>query len=106
MSDAEQFLMFHEIMDLKEKAECGLEPVTAVTVAVVIIFVAELLAWIWCRYRPWCDVETLALARVLSMGLGIGLVVSALVTQYNMGQYDLMCESYRALYGPLPWEVA
>lgn len=106
MSDAEQFVMFHEIMELREKAECGLEPVTAVTVSVVIILVANLLALAWCRYQPWCDVEILTLARVLSIGLSIGLVVSALVTQYNMGEYELMCETYRALYGPLPWEVA
>ena len=50
--------------------------------------------------------EGLPLTYVLSMGLGIGLVVSALVIQYNMGEYELMCETYRALYGPLPWEVA
>lgn len=105
MSDLEQFLMFHEIMELKEKAECGLEPVTAMVISAVIILVADLLARVWCRHRPWCDVEILTLARVLSIGLGIALAVCALVTQYNMGEYDLMCEAYRALYGPLPWEV-
>ena len=106
MSDAEQLLMFHEIMDLKEKVECGLEPGTAIMVSAVIILVVHLMAWIWYRRQPWCATETLALAYALSMGLGIGLAVSALVTQYNMGEYELMCEAYRALYGPLPWEVA
>ena len=106
MSDLEQFLMFHEIMDLKEKAECGLEPVTAITIALVLIFVVNLIAWVWHRRQPWYATETLALVYALSMGLGLGLVVSALVTQYNMGEYELMCETYRTLYGPLPWEVA
>ena len=106
MSDVEQIVLLQGIMDLKEKAECGLEPVTAMVISAVIILVADLLARVWCRYRPWCDVEILTLARVLSIGLSIALAVCALVTQYNMGQYDLMCETYRTLYGPLPWEVA
>lgn len=108
MSDPEQFVMFHEIMELRETVvDVGwLDLPTAVVISVVLAVLIHLLVWVWYRREHWYDTEKLTLARVLSITFAVILVLSALLIQVDVGEYEMLCETYRTLYGPLPWEVA
>lgn len=107
MSDPEQFVMFHEIMELRETVvDVGwLDVPLAVVISVVLAVLIHLLVWVWYRCKHWNDTEMLTLARVLSVTLAVILVLSALLIQVDVGEYEMLCETYRTLYGPLPWEV-
>ena len=108
MSDAEQFVMFHEIMELRETVvEVGwLDMPLAVVISVVLAVLIHLLVWVWYRCKHWDDTEMLSLARVLSGMFAVILALAALLIQFDVWEYETLCETYRTLYGPLPWEVA
>jgi len=108
MSDAEQFVMFHKIMELRETVvEVGwLDMPTAVIISVVLAVLVHLVIGAWYWRRHWDDTEMLSFARALSVTLAIIFVVLAFLIQVDVWEYETLCETYRALYGPLPWEVA
>lgn len=108
MSDAEQFVMFHEIMELRDTVlgVGWLDMPLAVVISVVLAVLIHLLVWVWYRRKHWDDTKMLSLARVLSITLAVILVLSALLIQFDVWEYEALCETYRTLYGPLPWEVA
>lgn len=108
MNDPEQFVMFHEIMELRDTVlDVGwLDVPLAVVISVVLAVLIHLLIGAWYWRKPWCATEMLTLARVLSITLAVLLILSALLIQVDVGEYEMLCETYRTLYGPLPWEVA
>ena len=107
MSDVEQIVLLQEIMDLRESlGDVFLDPTTTIVITMALIAVVNLLVWVWRRRDPWMRNYVMLLISVGSIGIGMIIVNYAMITQYNMGEYELMCETYRALYGPLPWEMA
>ena len=107
MSDAEQFVLLHEIMDLEEDiGVCGfLDIPTAIVVSVALIVAAHLLVWALYRREPWAIDYMMLIASVVSIGVSVALVICAVTTQNAIEEYEMLCETYRTLYGPLPWEV-
>lgn len=107
MSDPEQFALLHEIMELKEEIVGSWpDPTTAVMISVALIVGAHLLVWVLYRRDPWMMDYMLPLASIVSIALSVILVSYAMTSQHAMEGYEALCETYRALYGPLPWEVA
>ena len=107
MSDAEQFVLLQEIMDLRESlGEVFLDPTTMIVITMALIAVVNLLVWVWSRRDPWMRNYVMLLISVGSVSIGMIIVNYAMITQYDMEEYRMLCETYRTLYGPLPWEVA
>ena len=106
MDDPGQFLLLHEIMELKEEMGGWLDLTDAMVVAAALVVVVFTVVEVYYRHDPWMKDYMVPLSLIVSIGVGIAIVLPAWVNQYYMGEYDLMCETYRALYGPLPWEVA
>lgn len=106
MNDPAQLYLFHDIMELKENIEGGPDLTTAIVISVALIAAAHLLVWVWYRRDPWKRYYMMPLASLVSVGLSIALIVCAVIVQYATGEYETLCETYRTLYGPLPWEVA
>ena len=107
MSDAEQFVLLQEIMDLRESlGEVFLDPTTMIVITMALIAVVNLLVWVWSRRDPWMRNYVMILISVGSVSIGMIIVNYAMITQYDMEEYRMLCETYRTLYGPLPWEVA
>lgn len=108
MADLEQFALLHEIMDLKEEMVGWLELdlTSAIVVSVTLLVVANLLVWALYRHDPWMRDYMMPISLLVSIAVSIVLVYSACANDHIMEEYEMLCESYRALYGPLPWEVA
>ena len=108
MSDAEQFVMLHEIMELRgEVIEAGgFDLTTAIVVSVALIVGAHLLVWVLNKRDPGMMDFMLPIASIVSIGISVALVICAVTTQNAIEEYEMLCEMYRTTYGPLPWEVA
>lgn len=106
MSDAEQFVLLQEIMELRESlGDVFLDPTTMIVITMALIAVVNLLAWVWSRRDPWMRNYAMLLISVGSVSIGMIIVNYAMITQYDMEEYRMLCETYRILYGPLPWEM-
>lgn len=106
MSDAEQFVLLQEIMELRESlGDVFLDPTTMIVITMALIAVVNLLVWVWSRRDPWMRNYVMLLISVGSISIGMIIVNYAMITQYDMEEYRMLCETYRTLYGPLPWEV-
>lgn len=107
MSDAEQIVLLQGIMDLRESlGDVFLDPTTMIVITVALIAVVNLLVWVWRRRDPWMRNYVMLIISVGSICIGIIIVDYAMITQHAMEEYEMLCETYRTLYGPLPWEVA
>lgn len=107
MSDAEQIVLLQEIMDLRESlGDVFLDPTTMIVITMALIAVINLLVWIWYKRDPQVRIYVMLLISVGSVSIGMIIVNYAMITQNDMEEYRMLCETYRALYGPLPWEMA
>ena len=107
MSDAEQIVLLQGIMELRESlGDVFLDPTTMIVITVALIAVVNLLVWVWRRRDPQVRNYVMLLISVGSVSIGMIIVDYAMITQHDMEEYRMLCETYRTLYGPLPWEVA
>ena len=107
MSDAEQIVLLQGIMELRESlGDVFLDPTTMIVITVALIAVVNLLVWVWYKRDPGMRNYAMFLISVGSISIGMIIVNYAMITQYDMEEYRMLCETYRTLYGPLPWEVA
>lgn len=107
MSDVEQFVLLQGIMDLRESlGDVFLDPTTMIVITMALIVVVNLLAWVWYRRDPQVRNYVMLLISVGSVSIGMIIVDYAMIIQHDMEEYGMLCETYRTLYGPLPWEVA
>lgn len=108
MNDPEQFVLLHEIMELKEEMIGWLELdlTSAIVVSATLLVAVNLSIWILYRQDPWLRDYMIPLSIIVSIAVSIVLVLSAWMNQNTMEEYRMLCETYRTLYGPLPWEAA